>query len=85
MALFMDVHSGMQGITEAQLRQEHERDERTQREEDLGVRVLKSWADPDAGKVFCLSEGPSRDAVQRAHEKAGHPTTEIYELAYEVE
>jgi hypothetical protein len=38
-----------------------------------------------AGKVFCLSSGPSPDAVLRVHEKAGHPTAEIYELPVEVE
>ena len=34
--------------------------------------------------VFCLSTGPSKEAVQRAHEKAGHPADEIYELPVEV-
>ena len=43
-----------------------------------------AWLDPEAGKVFCLSTGPSKEAVMRIHEKAGHPTTEVYELAVEV-
>ena len=30
--------------------------------------------------MFCLSTGPSKEAVMRIHERAGHPTTEIYEL-----
>jgi hypothetical protein len=31
--------------------------------------------------VFCLSEAPSADAVQRIHERAGHPADNIYEVA----
>jgi hypothetical protein len=34
--------------------------------------------------VFCLSTGPSKEAVQRVHDKAGHPADEIYELPVEV-
>jgi len=40
---------------------------------------------PEAGKVFCLSSGPSKEAVLRVHEKAGHPTEEIYELPVEID
>jgi len=34
--------------------------------------------------VFRLSTGPSKEAVMRIHERAGHPTTEVYELSVEV-
>ena len=44
----------------------------------------QAWLDPEAGKVFCLATGPSREAVLRIHEQAGHPTSEIYELTVEV-
>jgi hypothetical protein len=40
--------------------------------------------DPELGKVFCLAIGPSKEAVMRIHERAGHPTGEVYELAVEV-
>jgi hypothetical protein len=30
--------------------------------------------------VFCLSEGPDADAVQRVHQRAGHPADNIYEV-----
>ena len=43
-----------------------------------------AWLDPESGKVFCLSSGPSKEAVLRVHDKAGHPTEEIYELAVEI-
>ena len=46
-----------------------------------GVHFAHWWADPVTGKVFCLSEGPSKEAVLRVHAKAGHPTEEIYEVS----
>jgi hypothetical protein len=39
-----------------------------------------AWADPNTGHVFCLSEGPSADAVRRIHERTGHPADEIHEI-----
>ena len=83
MAKFMDVHSGFVGVTEAQLREAHERDLEIEAAE--GVHFERAWLDPDSGKVFCLSSGPSKEAVLRVHEKAGHPTDEIYVLPIEVE
>ncbi|MEV4174936.1 MULTISPECIES: SCO4226 family nickel-binding protein [unclassified Nonomuraea] len=83
MPKFMDVHSGFIGATEEQLRAAHERDLAIEGAE--GVHFERAWLDPDSGKVFCLSSGPSKEAVLRVHEKAGHPTTEIYELPVEVE
>jgi hypothetical protein len=79
----MDVHTGMTGITADALRAEHDKDMKAQGAEN--VRFLKAWADPKAGKVFCLSEGPNKEAVQRVHQKAGHPVTEIYEVSLEQE
>ena len=78
MAEFMDVHRGMTGITPEQLNQAHQADLDIQDEE--GVNFKKAWADPATGVVFCLSEGPNADAVKKIHERAGHPTDEIYEV-----
>ena len=75
---FMDVHGGMKGITREALAAAHQADLDIQSTE--GVNFKKSWADPSTGKVFCLSEGPDAAAVLRIHEKAGHPTEEIYEV-----
>ena len=83
MAKFMDVHSGFVGVTEAQLREAHELDLAIEGTE--GVHFERAWLDPESGKVFCLSSGPSKEAVLRVHDKAGHPTEEIYELSVEVE
>jgi hypothetical protein len=82
MAKFMDVHSGFTGVTEDQLREAHQRDLDVEVAE--GVHFERAWLDPESGTVFCLSTGPSKAAVQRVHEKAGHPADEIYELPVEV-
>ncbi|MFE2109596.1 SCO4226 family nickel-binding protein [Kitasatospora sp. NPDC059463] len=76
MAKFMDVHHGMSGITEEQLRMAHQADLDIQADE--GVRFEQAWADPEAGVVYCLSEAPSKEAVQRIHERSGHPADEVH-------
>ena len=82
MAKFMDVHSGFVGVTQQQLEEAHGRDLEIEGEE--GVHFERAWLDAESGKVFCLSTGPSREAVMRIHERAGHPTTEVYALNVEV-
>lgn len=80
---FMDVHTGMNGLDQKALEEAHAADAKIEGSE--GVHFLHAWADPKTGKVFCLSEGPNMDAVKRVHEKAGHPTEEIYEVPLEIE
>jgi hypothetical protein len=82
MPRFMDVHDGFFGVTAQQLAEAHQRDLAIQDEE--GVVYERAWLDPQAGKVFCLATGPSKEAVMRIHERAGHPTPEVYEIAVEV-
>jgi hypothetical protein len=82
MGKFMDVHNGFFGVTGDQLREAHDRDLAI--EKDEGVHFQQAWLDPEAGKVFCLATGPSKEAVMRIHERAGHPTPEVYELTVEV-
>ena len=82
MAKYMDVHSGFVGVTESQLREAHEQDLAVEAAE--GVHFERTWLDPESGRVFCLSSGPSKEAVLRVHDKAGHPADEIYELPVEV-
>ncbi|WP_412075142.1 SCO4226 family nickel-binding protein [Streptomyces xanthophaeus] len=76
MATFMDVHTGMKGITSEQLAEAHRADLAIEGEE--GVHFEKAWADPESGTVYCLSEAPSAEAVQRIHERTGHPADEIH-------
>ena len=82
MARFIDVHSGFVGVTAEQLKAAHEADLAIEAEE--GVHFENAWLDPESGKVFCLSTAPSKEAVQRIHERAGHPTAEVYEVPIEV-
>ena len=82
MATFMDVHSGFFGVTADQLKAAHDADLAI--EKDEGVHFERAWLDPEAGKVFCLATGPSRESIMRIHERAGHPTAEVYEVAIEV-
>jgi hypothetical protein len=79
---YMDVHSGFFNVTAEQLNEAHGRDLAV--EGDEGVHFERAWLDPEAGKVFCLATGPSKEAVLRVHQRAGHPTEEIYELPIEV-
>ena len=82
MPKFMDVHDGMVGITADALLQAHQGDLAIQGEE--GVDFQHAWADPVSGKVFCLSEAPSAEAIQRIHTRNGIPPAEIHELTLEV-
>jgi len=82
MGKYIDVHSGFYGTTQEQLITAHNGDLALQDEE--GVSFEKAWLDPESGKVFCLSTGPSKEAVQRIHERNGIPTAEIYEIQSEV-
>ena len=81
MPKFMDVHEGFTGVTGEQLRAAHEADLAIEKDEQ--VHFERAWLDPKGGKVFCLSSGPNKEAVLRIHERAGHPTSEIYEVPIE--
>jgi hypothetical protein len=73
---FMDVHTQMAGVTAEALLDAHNADLAIQGEEDVNFK--HAWADPESGMVFCLSEAPDADAVQRVHKRAGHPYDNIY-------
>lgn len=73
---FIDVHTTMKGVTREALAEAHDADLAIQ--DDEHVNVKQAWADPESGMVFCLSEAPSTEAVQRIHERAGHPPDNIY-------
>ncbi|MEU6892607.1 SCO4226 family nickel-binding protein [Streptomyces sp. NPDC046557] len=82
MATFMDVHTGMQGITADQLMEAHRADLAIEAQE--GVHFKQAWADPESGTVYCLSEAPDAEAVRRIHERTGHPAAEIHPVPLEV-
>jgi hypothetical protein len=78
----MDVHRDMRGITNEALTEAHNADLAI--EADEKVHFQHAWGDPESGNVFCLSDAPSREAVMRIHERAGHPTDEVYEVPVQV-
>ncbi|MFF7385945.1 SCO4226 family nickel-binding protein [Streptomyces griseoluteus] len=82
MARFMDVHHGMEGITADQLAQAHQADLAIEQEEN--VHFETAWADPESGTVYCLSEAPSAEAVERVHERAGHKPDEVHPVPLQV-
>jgi hypothetical protein len=82
MARFIDVHDGFVGVTKEQLMAAHDAD--TAIEDEEGVHIEHAWLDPTSGKVFCLSTGPSKEALMRIHERAGHPTSQVFEVSIEV-
>ncbi len=75
---FMDVHTGMTGVTTEALNEAHQADLAIQDEERVNFK--HAWGDPATGMVFCLSEAPSAEAVKRIHERAGHPADQVYEV-----
>jgi len=79
MARFIDVHEGFVGATQEDLAAAHALDLANEGAE--GVHFENAWLDPESGKAFCLSTGPSKEAIMRVHEKSGIPTTEVYEIA----
>jgi len=75
---FMDVHTGMSGITAEGLLEAHNADLAIQ--DDENVNFKHAWADPESGMVFCLSEAPTMEAVKKIHERTGHPADMVYEV-----
>jgi peptidyl-tRNA hydrolase len=68
MALFMDVHERVDGLTAAAVAEAHRRDVETQQR--YGVEYLRYWFDEGSGKVFCLVEAPDAGAAVAVHREA---------------
>jgi len=78
MPLFMDRHD-VPGATAEDLAAAHAADVGVQQKH--GVRYLTYWFDPDASSVFCLAEGPDREAVEEVHREAhGLLATSVIEV-----
>jgi hypothetical protein len=73
----MDVHQ-MPGVTVALVEEAHKKDLAVQHKH--GVKFKTYWVDEKAGKVFCLSDAPSKEAALAAHKEAGHPPQEIFQV-----
>jgi len=68
MALFMDVHEKVEGLTAAAVAEAHRRDLEVQAAH--GVEYRRYWFDERSGTVFCLVEAPDADAATRVHAEA---------------
>ena len=68
MPRYLDIHNGQFGQTPEMLAASHARDLAVQSK--YGVRYLKYWYDAATGKIFCLSEAPSKEAAIAVHHEA---------------
>jgi hypothetical protein len=80
MPRFLDIHTVPPGALDPKaLADAHARDLEVQGK--YGVRYLKYWYDAATGKVFCLSEAPSKEAALAVHrESHGLMPDEIFEV-----
>jgi class 3 adenylate cyclase len=64
---YIDRHD-LPGAAPEEVADAHTRD--VEVEEKHGVRFHTYWFDPDNGSVFCLAEGPSKQALEEVHQEA---------------
>jgi hypothetical protein len=68
MALFMDIHNKVEGLTAEAVAGAHAKDIEIQGQ--YGVDYKQYWFDEDSGKVFCLVDAPNAEAAERVHREA---------------
>jgi hypothetical protein len=68
MALFMDIHDKVEGLTAEAVAGAHAKDIEIQGQ--YGVDYKQYWFDEDSGKVFCLVDAPDAEAAERVHREA---------------
>jgi hypothetical protein len=68
MALFMDVHNKVDGLTAEAVAGAHERDLEVQGKH--GVTYQRYWFDEGSGRVFCLVEAPDAETAATVHREA---------------
>ena len=79
MALFMDIHKKVDGLTAKDVAEAHKKDLEVQAKH--GVKFLKYWYNENDGTVFCLSEAPNKEAANAVHREAhGLVADEIIEV-----
>jgi hypothetical protein len=79
MALFMDVHTHIEDLTEDGLRQAHQLDLEVQ--DRFGVKCMCYWFNLETGQVFCLIEAPNKEAANAVHQAShGLVADEIIEV-----
>ena len=68
MALYMDHHKHIEGLTTEAVAGAHQRDLETQRK--YGAEILKYWFNEENGEVFCLFDAPNVEAAEAVHREA---------------
>ncbi len=79
MALYMDIHKHVKGLTAEAVAEAHRKDLKVQ--EKHGVKYLQDWYNEGEGMVFCLCEAPNKEAANAVHSEAhGLVADEIIEV-----
>ena len=78
MALFMDIHKKVDGVTADAVAGAHEKD--LEVGSKYGVNYKKYWVDEDSGTIFCLVEAPNKEAAGGPREAHGLVADEIHEV-----
>ena len=79
MPLYMDLHKGVPNLSRDEMKQIHQADLEAQ--DKYGVTYHKFWVNEEAGTIFCLVEGPSKEACIHTHKDAhGMLACEIIEV-----
>lgn len=68
MALYMDTHRKVPGLTAAAVAGAHRRDLEVQGKH--GVSYLQYWFNEAIGTVYCLVDAPSKEAAIAVHREA---------------
>jgi class 3 adenylate cyclase len=75
----MDLHRGLNGISCRDVEHAHHLDEQVQ--DKYGVKYHKFWMNEESGTIFCLIEGPTKEACAAVHQEAhGLVACEIIEV-----
>jgi hypothetical protein len=79
MPLYLDTHQQVPGLTADAIADAHARDLECQ--DAHGVNYMRYWFDEATGKVYCLAEAPSPEAMAAVHAEAhGILADEIVEV-----
>jgi peptidyl-tRNA hydrolase len=79
MPLYLDVHNKVDGLTTETAAEAHKKDLAIQ--DKYGVNYIRYWYDEGTGKIFCLCQAPSKEAMAAVHREAhGAMADEIIEV-----
>lgn len=74
MPTYLDRHEAP-GVSAEEVAEAHNRDIAIQ--DKYGVHYHTYWFDPDQGTVFCLAEGPNKQAIENVHREAHGMTASV--------